>query len=151
MDLKKLTRMPTSRITVGVEKIFRYFHARFKGVSRPQREEILCAMIRINYGTPWSGDHELLSQFFPSLFHDKLVFGGLTELIEALSPFSDEQTDSGLPAPSLSSIEREIRAADPAEKTFKSDLEITVSLEDVTTDLPPETEPQTVTVRLATT
>lgn len=136
---------------MGVEKIFRYFHARFRGVSRPQREKILCAMIRINYGTPWRGDLDLLSDFFPPLFHDKLVFGGLTELIEALSPFSDEQTDAGLPAPSLSSIERDMRAADPAEKTFKSDLEITVSLEDVTTDLPADVEPQTVTLKLATT
>lgn len=144
---------------MGVEKIFQYFHARFKGVSRPQREKILCAMIRINYGTPWSGDNELLSRFFPPLFHDKLVYGGLTELIEALSPFSDEQTDSGLPAPSLSSIEREMRAADPAdpegvpfgEKTFNSQFEITVSVGDVTTDLPVEGEPQTVRLKLATT
>jgi len=131
---------------MGVEKIFKYFHARFRGVSRPQREKILCAMIRVNYGTPWKGDCEQLRDFFPPLFHDRLVFGGLTELIEALSPFSDEPTDSGIPAPSLSSIEKEMKkipAVDP--------LEITLSLDEVTTDLPAPDEPQTITVRFATT
>lgn len=131
---------------MGVEKIFTYFHARFRGVSRPQREKILCAMIRINYGTPWNGDIDHLREFFPPLFHDKLVFGGLTELIEALSPFSDEPTDAGLPTPSLSSLKREM------EKNEATDnLEITLSLDEVTTDLPVEAEPQTITVRLATT
>ena len=74
---------------------FQFFHARFKRVSRPAREKILCAMIRINYGTHWSGDMELLHEFFPSTYHTRLNLGGLTGLIEALSPFADEQTDAG--------------------------------------------------------
>lgn len=74
---------------------FQFFHARFKRVSRPKRETILCAMIRINYGTPWAGDLELLRDFFPRAYDTRLNLGGLTNLIEALSPFADEPTDAG--------------------------------------------------------
>lgn len=53
-------------------------------------------MIRINYGTPWDGDLGCLKEFFPDWYHNKLILGGLTEVIEALSPFADEPTDPGL-------------------------------------------------------
>lgn len=78
------------------EKVLSFFHSRFTGISRPEREHILCAMIRVNYGTPWNGDLDRLQSFFPQWYHKKLLFGGLTELIETLSPFSDEPTDAGI-------------------------------------------------------
>lgn len=97
-----------------------FFHSRFKRVTRPEREQILCAMIRVNYGTPWEGDLDRLKNFFPKELHNKLVFGGLTELVEALNPFADEPTDYSV-----------------NEETFhRGVLETTSSLSEVTTDLP---------------
>jgi hypothetical protein len=78
------------------QKLYQFFHSRFTGTSRPEREKILCAMIRVNYGTSWDGDLDRLRNFFPAWYHKKLLFGGLTDLIESLSPFSDEPTDSGI-------------------------------------------------------
>ncbi len=106
-----------------------FFHSRFKRVTRSEREQILCAMIRVNYGTPWEGDGERLKNFFPEEFHNKLVFGGLTELVEALNPFADEPTDY--------SVNHEEHTLKEGEKTFnRGILEITSSLSEVTTDLP---------------
>lgn len=73
-----------------------FFHSRFKRIPRPQREKLLCAMIRVNYGTPWEGDLDGLKSFFPEDQHNLLFLGGLTTLIEALNPFADEPTDYGV-------------------------------------------------------
>lgn len=77
-------------------KLYRYFQACFKRINRSERERLLCAMIRVNYATPWEGDLRLLQSFFPSWYHARLVEGGFTSLIEALSPFSDDPTESGV-------------------------------------------------------
>ncbi len=80
-------------------------------------------MIRVNYGTPWEGDQERLREFFPAWHHRKLTLGGLTQLIEALSPFSDEPTQSGIVLP-------------VGEVTSNNMGEVTASLGETTSDLP---------------
>jgi len=78
------------------ENVFTFFNSRFKAVSRPLREQLLCSMIRVNYGTSWDGDLDILKKFFPEWYHNNLVFGGLANLIETLSPSSDDETDPGI-------------------------------------------------------
>ena len=73
-------------------------------------------MIRVNYGTAWEGDLELLKKFFLTKYHNKLIFGGLTLLIEALNPFADEPTDHSLIAGELTLHDGEttdLRASEP--------------------------------------
>lgn len=74
---------------------------RFKQISRQAREHLLCAMIRINYGTPWQGDQDIVQAFLPK--HNHLMIGqdGLIKLIDFLSPYSEEPTESGLPQEDL--------------------------------------------------
>lgn len=81
---------------MGGGKIYEHFYARFKSLNRNYRDNLLCALIRVNYGTPWSGDLKILHQFFPTWFHQHLSLNGLNDLIEALSTFADEPTDSGI-------------------------------------------------------
>ncbi|MBX7148325.1 hypothetical protein K1X76_04515 [bacterium] len=106
-------------------RIFSFFHRSFKSVSRPQREQILCAMIRINYGTPWKGDAKILENFFPIWFHKSLIVGGLTQLIEALSPFTDEPTEHGFD-----------KSASAGQGMPARALEATASINILTTDIP---------------
>lgn len=81
---------------MGGEKIYEHFYARFKALNRNYRDNLLCALIRVNYGTPWNGDLKILHRFFPHWFHQHLILNGLNDLIEALSTFADEPTDSGI-------------------------------------------------------
>ena len=69
------------------------FLEKYQRVPRILREQVMCSMIRINYGTPWAGDVELLKPFFPVEMHSALSFGGLTELVHNLSPFANEPTN----------------------------------------------------------
>lgn len=87
---------------------FDFFHARFKKIARPERERVLCAMIRVNYGTPWQGDIEVLKKFFPADYHNKFVSNGLTSITEALSPFADEPTEVGFVTDEPTLVEGEI-------------------------------------------
>ena len=103
------------------DRITSFFHKSFRGISRPHREQILCAMIRINYGTPWSGDLEILKNFFPEWFHNQLFVGGLTQLIETLSPFTDDPTDHGI--------------VDIKSTSKRSSLDNTASIDIHTTDI----------------
>lgn len=86
----------------------KYFYAQFRQVPRPQRDRLLCAMIRVNYGTAWEGDLEVLKDFFLPKYHKKLIFGGLSEWIEALNPFADEPTDHSLIADEITIHDGEI-------------------------------------------
>ncbi|EKD41360.1 MAG: hypothetical protein ACD_73C00749G0001 [uncultured bacterium] len=99
------------------ENVFTYFNTRFCAVSRPLREQILCAMIRTNYGTTWDGDAELLENFFPKWYHKNLVLGGLTNLIEALSPSADEPTNPGLQMEEQTVWDLEVNTASFGEQT----------------------------------
>lgn len=108
-------------------KVIHFFHRKFRQVSRPHRELILCAMIRINYGTPWSGDEEVLKNFFPMWYHKNLSLGGLTHLIEALSPFTEEVTESGISADF-------IKAPDVFEDTLEM-TDVVTHEEEVTRDI----------------
>lgn len=81
---------------MGGEKIYEHFYARFKALNRNYRDNLLCALIRVNYGTPWAGDLKILHRFFPVWFHQHLALNGLSDLIEALSSLADEPTDSGI-------------------------------------------------------
>ncbi len=85
-------------------------------------------MIRINYGTPWDGDQEQLRDFFPKWFQRQLTFGGLTELIESLSPFSDETTEPGI-------LVEEPTLLD-GDQTNSCLFETTEDLGEMTTDTP---------------
>lgn len=71
---------------------FKTINAEFKRLRRAERDVLLCAMIRVNYGTPWSGDEALLKNFLPDALHARLQFNGITDLIETISPFADEPT-----------------------------------------------------------
>jgi hypothetical protein len=95
-------------------------------VSRPLREQILCAMIRINYGTAWDGDLELLKKFFPDWYYPKLSADGLTHLIETFSPSVDDITHPGFitDEPTLNDL------------NLQSKPEDSISLVEHTTDLP---------------
>lgn len=109
------------------QNVIVFFNTRFRSVSRPDREKLLCAMIRVNYGTPWTGDAERLKDFFPSWYHANLSFGGLTNLIEMLSPFSDEPTQAG--------IRMEDASFQASEPTLIRE-NLTDSLGEVTSDVP---------------
>lgn len=74
---------------------FRQLYVHFRSISRPLREQLLCAMIRVNYGTPWTDDMMILKNFFPNQYYNRFNQGGLTPIIESLSPFSDDPTQSG--------------------------------------------------------
>ncbi len=108
---------------------FRFFNEKYQRVPRVLREQILCSMIRINFGTPWQGDMELLQSFFPSEYHAYLSFGGLNDLIDQLSPFTSEPTNH-------SPLEEEFecsRTILEGEKTFlHGDDAVTASLPDIT-------------------
>jgi len=65
---------------------------------RARREKLMCAMIRVNYGTAWSGDEETIRFFLSASMHHRLHLNGLTTMIEALCPLSDEPTLVGLAA-----------------------------------------------------
>jgi hypothetical protein len=86
-------------------------------------------MIRVNYGTPWKGDMESLQSFFPAWYHVNLTAGGITTLIEALSPFTDEPTDAGFVTDEPTLLENE---------TQFSHGEKTGEIEEITTDIPPD-------------
>ena len=86
---------------MGGEVIYEHFFARFKALNRNYRDNLLCALIRVNYGTPWSGDLKILHRFFPTWFHQHLILNGLNSLIESLSSFADEPTDSGIDSQTL--------------------------------------------------
>lgn len=85
----------------------------------------MCAMIRINYGTPWAGDEEILKNFFPNWFHKSLSFGGLSPLIEALSPFTDEPTEHGVD---------NTMGSNPQKISHQQEVTASISL--FTTDIP---------------
>lgn len=110
------------------ENLFTFFNSRFVAVSRPLREQILCAMIRVNYGTSWDGDLDLLKNFFPEWYHRSLVLGGLSSLIETFSPSSDEPTDPGIVVEEPTLNDFEITAGKTADDT--------ASFGEVTTDVP---------------
>lgn len=76
------------------------YQQQFIKMTRKQREDILCAMIRINYGTPWQGDLEVLASFFPKKEHVLFQPKQLQTLIDALTPYSDEPTHSSYKMPS---------------------------------------------------
>ncbi len=65
---------------------------------RPRREKLMCAMIRVNYGTSWPGDEETIRFFLSAAMHHRLHLNGLTTIIEELCPISDEPTLVGLVA-----------------------------------------------------
>lgn len=109
-----------------------FFHTRFKRLPRGDREQLLCSMIRVNYGTPWEGDLLRLKSFFPEEYHKELHFGGLLELIEALNPFADEPTDYSVVAHSSDLKEGDVTYP----RFYGLDKEVTSSLPEVTTDVP---------------
>ena len=102
----------------------------FKRISRPFREQLLCAMIRVNYGTAWDGDLEILKNFFPEESHSILSFGGLTKIIEAFSPFTEDKTDSGI------LLNDNTANSSQTEATKTIQLDLTSSFQDKTSDLP---------------
>lgn len=81
---------------MGWKTDFQILRYRFTEISRPARERLLCAMIRVNYGIPWSGDIPIVETFIPQADHIQIGHGQLTNLIERLSPFSDEPTEYGI-------------------------------------------------------
>jgi hypothetical protein len=95
-----------------MEVTYSNIRSHFKKVSRPFREQILCAMIRVNYGTPWAGDADILKNFMGTRFENKFVAGGLTSLIEVLSPFTDEPTESGIHPPKIPVEDRTVQDAE---------------------------------------
>ena len=117
---------------MGWKTDFKFLHERFKQVSRPAREELLCAMIRINYGTPWNGDSELVETFIPVQDHSQILHDNLTTLIETLSPFSDEPTEYGMVGTDQTAeIDRTNTITGLAKtktKLFKQDFEETVTI-----------------------
>ncbi len=130
-------------VTLPMQEEFRDFFDKFTRTPRIKREHILCAMIRVNYGTPWEGDAEILQEFFPVSYHSQLCLGGLTPLIEAFNPFADEPTNYSPvpqePTEKSGTLTFVRYSADPRENT--------TSLSEITTDLPQESE-ETSTIKL---
>jgi hypothetical protein len=73
--------------------ILSHLRSLYRVLTRPQREKLMCAMIRINYGTSWPGDEERARHFLPEDLHRRLHLNGLNDVIESLCPISDEPTD----------------------------------------------------------
>jgi hypothetical protein len=95
----------------------------FTRLSRAERNRILCAMMRINYGTAWAGDRDLLNSFFPTAVHSFFILGGLSDWIAGLTPLSDEPTNPGIK-----------RVQTPPEKELGNDLPYWMEI--TLTDLP---------------
>lgn len=76
-----------------MRKKWSFFSEKYQQIPRLQREQVMCSMIRVNYGTPWDGDVERLKVFFPPEHHASLTPNGLTDLIHNLSPLTNEPTN----------------------------------------------------------
>lgn len=68
----------------------------FTRLTRTERSRILCALMRVNYGTEWAGDLDLLRSFFPQLIYQEFRAGSLGDWIAGLTPLSEEPTHPGI-------------------------------------------------------
>lgn len=65
-------------------------------ISREQRNDLICAMLRVNYETPWVDDEELLKRNFPKVLHCYFQPAKLTSVIEQLGPVAEEETQNSI-------------------------------------------------------
>lgn len=114
-----------------ISETHREIRAQFRSLPRTEREKLLCALIRMNYGTTWTGDRDFLKAFFPPSEHKNFYTGGVVHLMELLTPYSDEPTNPGYKMES--SLIRE--SAANQEITLIHEIPTTTAF-DLTTDLP---------------
>jgi hypothetical protein len=104
--------------------ILQHLRPQYLRLPRSRREKLMCAMIRINYGTSWPGDEEVTRFFLPTSLRDRLHLNGLTSIIEALCPISDEPTLVGFVA------EADDSELSPGNQAYREDVKVALQVLD---------------------